>query len=1276
MLLFIILALKQTFIKEDSNYLYDDYELVTFGPLSGNYTNSEYKELHKISKDSFDYASDDKEDNSISSAFDDNEKTYWVSTIEETGDFHPSLYITFKSQILFEAFTYQTGYRTLDDGELHYDGFPTKLKLYSALNNDDQFKLVAIFTGSRQGTTDLVQFVLSNPILCTRLKLEFIGLSYTESFNNKGYFIAIRNMVLYQNFGFDIQYHKGQQGLYKDSSYIDSHTIKDNFIATANGEQSNNQLKDAFDVGPNSGNTKWVCDKVQTDDFHPQITINFTENILFEGFIYGVSAHKKLSTRYYDGFPNKMVVYTALDDAPLTKHTEFVGKQKDAFVQFILAKPVRCSRIMLEFHEVTDNDGQGKLASCDSLTLLKSFEYEMLNYQAASGDYENPNYIDYHRVPRDKFSIATNGDREPDNSIEKALDTNDDSNWISAEPETDTFKPTIYINFTEPTLFEGLVYVVTSEKKTGGRNFFGFPGQLLIYTSLEDEELTPKVMFHGGIDNTHVQAIFTEPINCTRVVIEFRYVSQLKNNGGKYASADELYFLRSFNEYEMLRYETAAGKYVEADYIDFHQVPRDKFSIITNGDKGPDNSIEKALDTSIDSTWISAEPETDTFKPTIYVNFTEPTLFEGLLYDATSEKKTGGRDYFGFPGQLHVFTFLGDEEEPTHKVIFYGQIDDPHIQAIFTEPINCTRVVIEFYYVSQLKDNGGKYASADGLHFFRSFTGDSVKFERAIGKYVDDSYVALHKVKRENLKIGTTGDMDGHSIELVFDDRYDTYWVSDKENTDDFHASISINFTEELLIEAFLFHATLNTKDKKAIFHGFPLRLNVYSSLEEDGPLTLNTKFAEVPITGWDLTQFVFPTPVRCRRMQLEFYQITPNNYVGNLKKASVAKLSFISQEMIVYSNNNFTDVIDIIHVNPSFYYDEISNATFIDYSLPKYNDYLFVVERDFEFYNDTFQSNHYKVGAIKSNEKASHVLIDKCQFLNCAVKSDNENGGAINFINCAVQCQRSDFIGCKSTTGGKGGGIYLTVNRSVNEKTLIEDCTFKGCTAYYGGAVFAYSKDKTKEILIQYCTFRENQVINDHPAGSAIYLMSYNSQIVGCRFRKNVGSCTVKIVNEFNNEINNNKLVALNDKNIKINVKDCSFEIDASSLSSISLTHEDSSSSSLIPITIDNCIFTGNLAKNAHHIDAMSIKDKNELKLLHINECKFASDRKRALNLNNVNVNNLQFNFVEQSNNSGKNKNCVHLPFVVISAVFVISVIVALIVIVQKRSINNDGEN
>ncbi|KAK8871334.1 hypothetical protein M9Y10_007054 [Tritrichomonas musculus] len=1259
MIFAIILALKLPFIKQTTISQNDDYDYLSYGPVNGNFADSDYKNLHEIAKDDFTFGSSGARDSyNIENAFDGNPNSYWISEQAESNTFHPSIFINFTSPTLFEGFIYRAAYHEIDK-IFHFDGFPSKLKVFTAQTENDPFILNSIFTGEKMGSSDSVQFVLSNPVLCTRLKIEFHDLSTTSSFHINEKLACVKEITLYRNYEYDLVYHKGVTGLYRDSNYINLHKIT-NFKANSNGDRENFPFSYALDDNKDS---KWVSEKPQTDSFFPTIFANFTGQINFEGLIYSVCRHKKNA---YDGFPSKLYIYTALnEDDEFKLHTVFTGTQKDEKVQFILSKPVKCSRIMIELHDVGDYESEGKYAASDCLVFLQSFDYQELIYQKVGGNYKKDQYKDFHKIPKDIISVGTNGDAA-EQPIDFALDTDENSFWKSKDPESETFHPTVFVNFTEPTLFEALIYDIKSKKGTP-RKYYGFPNKMFIYVALGDEPFTLKFMYKGKPEDPNMLILFPEPINCTKLMFEFYDVMD-SDTGGKYAEADGFHFYRNF-EYEQISYQKVNDVYENENYIEFHKIPENIISVGTNGDDA-EQPIDFALDTDENSFWKSKDPESETFHPSVFVNFTEPTLFEALIYDIKSKKGTP-RKYYGFPEKVILYTSLGDEPL-TPKILFQGEAQDPHMLFLLSKPINCTRMMFEFHYITD-SHSGGKYAEADGFHFFRSFTGEAEKFEPFSQRYNDPAFIESNKVPDDKFTYDCNGFQTDHPLSYAFNDDMNQFWISNTENSNDFKASIDISFKEPVLLEAILFYATYyDQKKKPREFSGFPLRLNVYSA-NNDSPFKLNTKFAEVPLSSWDKMQFVFPSPIRCTKLRLEFDQVTTNHYSNNERKACVKKLTFISQKLVDYTNSNFTDDLEVIYVNDEFYLDEVTDSSFSEYYLPKSNDYLFVVKRDFTFINDVFSCKTHKAGAIESN-LAEHVKIKRCKFISCTVKSEKKNGGAINFINCGIVCESSDFTDCKSMTGGKGGGIYLTINSPISEDSLINGCTFSGCTAYYGGGAYVYSNDKTRIVTFQKCIFTQNKVIdsdarNEPSAGSALYLMTAKSKIVKCKFSKNEGSSSVHIAYYFENDEKENIKLKSNDEIKSIIIDDCMFNIHPESKSSISLVHKSDENA---PIYLNNCVFNGKLSKNAHFIEG-SIEYNEKIQNIYIHSCRFSSDTRNALHLYYSNSTDELVSYVSINEGTKHKKssreNIILFSLITITAIFVISIISALIIHIQKKS-------
>lgn len=105
------------------------------------------------------------------------------------------------------------------------------------------------------------------------------------------------------------------------------------------------------------------------------------------------------------------------------------------------------------------------------------------------------------------------------------------------------------------------------------------------------------------------------------------------------------------------------------------------------------------------------------------------------------------------------------------------------------------------------------------------------------------------------------------------------------------------------------------------------------------------------------------------------------------------------------------------------------------------------------------------------------------------------------------------------------------------------------------------------------------------------------------CKFVDNDQPVAVKVVNDFDD----NLVMLDKDELAFLLFKDCEFEISSNSKSSLSFVSGDHE----VLIYVSNCIFIGQLSKEAHHIDGFSMsKKKNRFPMIHINSCKFSSNK------------------------------------------------------------------
>ena len=292
---------------------------------------------------------------------------------------------------------------------------------------------------------------------------------------------------------------------------------------------------------------------------------------------------------------------------------------------------------------------------------------------------------------------------------------------------------------------------------------------------------------------------------------------------------------------------------------------------------------------------------------------------------------------------------------------------------------------------------------------------------------------------------------------------------------------------------------------------------------------------------------------------------------------------------------------------------------------------------------------------------------------------TNDESGGAVRIVNSGLTCIDLSFTGCKSQKGG--GGIYIynnikTEDESVAYSISFTGLTFEKCEASYGAAVFIYSPSESSPVQITSCIFESNQLSSSSSSssskffgGSALYIVSKNSEIVDCTFSRNKGrGGAVKISTDFSVVPDDLRVLQRMSNNSQgsILISGCSFEIDGDSDSSLFYDNERRSAK----IEIKKCSFGGKLGKGAHHIDGISVD--NERPDLLINSCKFASDQNGALNNKFIKIdlrNQLTFN-----NNEYIKKQLNPKLMMMVSSLATVMVI--LITIIIKKQNNNDSEN
>lgn len=183
--------------------------------------------------------------------------------------------------VSFGCFLFDPIYRTVDPVR-YYDGFPHKLKVYTELE-DEPLELKAVFTENPVFPMTRIQFVMTEIIKCKELQLEFCDVSEATYFETTEALAATEGIILLQVFDHDVVYYEKTNGKYSNSNYIKLNKIpSSSFTPSSTGDCDGDIVANAFD----SNNDKLLVSKdVETDTFHPPVSVEFHEKTLVDVFL-------------------------------------------------------------------------------------------------------------------------------------------------------------------------------------------------------------------------------------------------------------------------------------------------------------------------------------------------------------------------------------------------------------------------------------------------------------------------------------------------------------------------------------------------------------------------------------------------------------------------------------------------------------------------------------------------------------------------------------------------------------------------------------------------------------------------------------------------------------------------------------------------------------------------------------------------------------------------------------------------------------------------------
>lgn len=283
-----------------------------------------------------------------------------------------------------------------------------------------------------------------------------------------------------------------------------------------------------------------------------------------------------------------------------------------------------------------------------------------------------------------------------------------------------------------------------------------------------------------------------------------------------------------------------------------------------------------------------------------------------------------------------------------------------------------------------------------------------------------------------------------------------------------------------------------------------------------------------------------------------------------------------------------------------------------------------------------------------------------------------DKSGGAIRAINVEFNSSNSSFNDCYSENGGGGAFFIYNTIKSTEARGQINliKCTFTHCKSYYGGAVYIYHASEESPVLIESCTFTNNEIYGKSDdkkltGGSALYLTAKKGKITDCIFRKNIGKGgSLKVTDDLSikPEIDESHLLqhSYNKTKGSILINGCQFDIDQKSDCSLFYSNERQS----LIVEVKDCVFTGSLKKDAHYIDGhLSNSQRSNL---FINSCSFSADEKMALSKKIVIQN-------DAKNKFEKNNEYSWMLIAASTLAVAVAVVVVIAIIILKRNKADD---
>lgn len=314
-------------------------------------------------------------------------------------------------------------------------------------------------------------------------------------------------------------------------------------------------------------------------------------------------------------------------------------------------------------------------------------------------------------------------------------------------------------------------------------------------------------------------------------------------------------------------------------YDDIYKVTSNKIkSITTNGGQYADNSIDKAIDGDVNTKWHSGKQNSTTFTNEVIIELNELTKLNRIVYTAPRGSNRGFAEQFDIyasrtsKGDTFELVSSGSSKVTQDSIeIRFNPTEFRRVKFVFKKGYEnwACAAEIGLYTQDEIAEKIDRLFTDDTMSivseefntlekvqaleeeakshpFYEDFKehledakmllqGNQIEATKAITKqfkyYSNEEYSNLFKMDNENIKSirNNAGNYGSAIITNAVDGNLDTYWETNKSNTNDFTNEVEIEFKEAIELNRVVYGA------RKSDNKGFAKEFEIYASTTSKG---------------------------------------------------------------------------------------------------------------------------------------------------------------------------------------------------------------------------------------------------------------------------------------------------------------------------------------------------------------------------------------------------------------------------------------------------------